>query len=330
MDPLAHILSSIRLKSPLLGQVRLGRDVSLTVSDPGALPYALPQALKAAAPFHYVERGRCRLVTSKVQIDLEAGDTVMFPRWPAYSLETGEACNVLAIAEVALEGHQPLWTLEYGQDVSLEVEAGEPPFEAELLGGFFAFDSTSAGLLLNDLPELIHISGGSHGVTGLLTAELEFMRKDGGARPGYTATAVRLLEVLLIEILRSWASESQHAPGRLRGMLDPRLAQVFNAMHAKPGCHWTLEKLAAVAGQSRSGFARYFATVVGATPGAYLAEWRCQLAERRLVASDESISQIACDLGYESSFAFTRMFRRLKGVTPKRFRMQRRERSQIT
>jgi AraC-like DNA-binding protein len=316
MDALGHILSSIRLTSPLLAQLRLGNDVTLSMGT--------RDAPITAAPFHYVERGHCRLITPDGQINLRAGDTVLLSRWPAYRLETGAATHSLSIAEIGAERRLPQWTMGAGLDVSLDVQAGGPPYEAELLGGIFAFDSAGAAFLLKDLPEHIHISADDHGLASILRAALAFIREDEAGKPGYAATAVRLLEVLLIEILRSWALATRHAPGRLSGMSDPLLAPALYGMHTQPGRKWTLAELASLAGRSRSGFASHFAATVGVTPAAYLAEWRCQLGERRLAAYDDSIARIAYDLGYDSSFAFTRMFRRSRGVTPKRFRMQRR------
>lgn len=316
MDALGHILSSIRLTSPLLAQLRIGADVSLMMRD--------QRPSDTAAPFHYVERGQCVLVTPATELRLDTGDAVLLPRWPPYRLETGAATNTLSISEVAAEGRLPIWTPEDGLDEAVDLEAGEPPYEVQMLGGVFAFGSAGAGFLLKDLPEHIHIKADGEGIASLLRAALAFMRADGGGEPGYGATMVRLLEVLLVEILRSWALKSRHGPGRLRGMIDPTLAPAFFAMHTQPGRPWTLRELADASRRSRSSFASHFAATVGVTPGAYLAEWRCQIAERRIAAGEEPIARIAYDLGYESAYAFTRMFRRLRGVTPKRLRMMRR------
>ena len=62
---------------------------------------------------------------------------------------------------------------------------------------------------------------------------------------------------------------------------------------------------------------------LGMTPGAYLANFRMQEAERLLVRSDMSVTEIAGAVGYSSLSYFSKEFCAQYGVTPKRYRMQR-------
>ncbi len=315
MDALSHSLTSIRLTSPLLALLHIGQDVSLKMDGGGPSP--------AACPFHYVIAGSLRLATAEFELVLQKGDLVILPHWPPHCLQTGSASNEISIRDLVSEQRQPAWSLQEGLDTSVVLRTGEPPLTAVDFGGIFAFDRPHAASFLRDLPPYLCVSGQARGIDGILNAALGFTMDEKTQRPGYAATAARLLEVLLIETLRSWTLSTPHGPGRLRGMVDAKLTKVLHMIHSRPGHRWKLQDLAAIAGQSRSHFAVNFRSVLGITPAAYITEWRCQLAESRLQGS-ESIAKIALDLGYASSFAFSRAFTAVRGMTPAQFRRGRR------
>ena len=84
----------------------------------------------------------------------------------------------------------------------------------------------------------------------------------------------RLFEVVLIQILRHLMYSGQTQVGMLGGLAHPRLRQAMVAMHERPAEDWSLERLASIAGMSRSVFANAFRETVGCTPGVYLQRWR--------------------------------------------------------
>jgi AraC-like DNA-binding protein len=91
-------------------------------------------------------------------------------------------------------------------------------------------------------------------------------------------------------------------------------------MHRDP-CHpWTLAELTRAIGASRSVLAERFARFLKESPLAYLARWRLQLASRRLRATQDTVLQVAVDVGYESEAAFNRAFKREFGLPPAQYR----------
>ena len=96
-------------------------------------------------------------------------------------------------------------------------------------------------------------------------------------RPARDLVLARLLEVLLIEALRS-TTHTAASPGLLRGLADPRLAAAIRCMHERPGQTWTVAELAKAAALSRSTFFDRFRRAVGAAPMDYLLTWRMALA----------------------------------------------------
>ena len=103
--------------------------------------------------------------------------------------------------------------------------------------------------------------------------------------------------------------------GWLSGLRDPVVGQALAALHGVPKEEWTVEKLARLAGVSRSVLAERFTEIVGQPPMQYLALWRMQLASRLLI-DGEQVAATADAVGYESEAAFSRAFKKLVGQSP--------------
>lgn len=84
----------------------------------------------------------------------------------------------------------------------------------------------------------------------------------------------------------------------------------------------TLHDLAAQVTLSRHYVCTAFRHSTGFTPYEYLTTLRIRRAKELLVASRQSISDIAAAVGYGTASAFTASFRRATGTTPSRFRSQ--------
>jgi len=120
-----------------------------------------------------------------------------------------------------------------------------------------------------------------------------------------------------VQILRAWLPNQPSWLGALR---DPVVGTAVAKLHAEPAREWTTSELAREAAVSRATLTRRFASVLGEAPAAYLTRWRMDVAARRLRDSDESLEQVAAAVGYTSVYAFSRAFRRARGVPPGRFR----------
>lgn len=138
-------------------------------------------------------------------------------------------------------------------------------------------------------------------------------------RCGQRLLADRLFEVLLLQLLR-WMLDQRDAPlplGLMRGLADPRLARALTAVHARPGEAWSLARMAAEAGMSRSRFAQAFREALGLTPAGYLAGWRLAIARSELRAG-KPLKVLAAELGYANASALSRLFaHRHAGLSPR-------------
>jgi AraC-like DNA-binding protein len=188
------------------------------------------------------------------------------------------------------------------------------PIDMRALVGYCIFQSDDSTLLSSLLPGLVVVRG-EHRLAMLM----QLLGDEAvGRKPGREVVLQHLLEVLLIEALRSTADLGD-SPGLLRGLSDDRLAVAIRGMHARPERGWTVAELAREAALSRSGFHERFQSAVGMAPMEYLKAWRLALAKDLLRKREASVGEIARQVGYRSASAFSVAFTRDVGVSPARY-----------
>jgi transcriptional regulator GlxA family with amidase domain len=157
-----------------------------------------------------------------------------------------------------------------------------------------------------------------HGAERLSTLVRLVGDESSARRSGRDLVLTRLVEVLLIEALRSTPGEDA-PPGLLRGLADARLALALRQMHADPARSWTVAQLAKKAALSRSAFFDRFTRAVGLPPMEYLLAWRMAVAKDLLRRHDYGIAEVAERVGYGSASTFSTAFSRHVGQPPSRY-----------
>ena len=190
-----------------------------------------------------------------------------------------------------------------------------PPWPSKReINGHCAFASPDAALLVALLPELVHVRGDAKLATLVAMAGEEARAE----KPGHEVVLAHLLEVMLIEALRSAAGVSA-SPGLLRGLADERLAAAIRRMHEAPERGWSVAELAREAALSRSAFFERFGREVGVAPMEYLLTWRMALAKGLLRRGRGAVAEVAEKVGYRSASAFSVAFARHVGTAPARY-----------
>jgi AraC-like DNA-binding protein len=244
----------------------------------------------AGQPFYCVVlHGGCRLAAAgHASVALTQGDFVLIPAAHDYTVSSAEPPSPGQYAEPVVLA---------GGEIRLGVSEGPP--DVQILVGHCAFGSPDAALLVSLLPQLVHVRGEAR-----LATLVELVGEETrGARPARDLVLTRLLEVLLIEALRSTARTAA-SPGLLRGLADPRLAAAIRHMHERPGHAWTIAELAKEAALSRSTFFDRFRRAVGTTPMDYLLTWRMALAQNLLRRRQGGITEVARRVGYSSELCW--------------------------
>ena len=211
------------------------------------------------------------------------------------------------------EGHE-LATLG---DLGVRTWGNDPDGSTELLTGTYQVLGEICRPLLRALPPLAVIRRGET-QTPLIPLLAEEITKE---QPGQEAVLDRLLDLLLIAVLRTWFTRpGAETPGWYRAQSDHVVGAALKLLHDHPARQWTVAELAAETHVSRACLARRFTTLVGQPPMTYLANWRLALTADMLSHPDQTIGAIAETVGYGSSFALSAAFKRVRGISPQQHR----------
>lgn len=295
-DVLSQVLTMIRLRGELVYSARLGA--------PWAIAFG-----KGAAHFHFVEQGRAWLKTAgAAPIPIKQGDMLLLPHGTGHLICDDPATPPAAIATLIEHHFDPLHSqLSYGGDGAA----------TRIVGGLFNFEGGSLAAVMAALPVVVHIPSEGGQTPDWLDAIAHFLVKESHeVEPGSSLMISRLIDLLVIRSLRTWAA-SQSRPGSwLGGLGEERIGRVLSAIHAAPFQPWTIKELAGIAATSRSVFAERFTARVGEAPLHYVKRWRLTLAADMLTSGGLKVTQAAQRTGYTSDAAFSRAFKAQFGYAP--------------
>ena len=271
----------------------------------GTSPWRVSRS-DAGQPFYCVVlEGGCRMeIDGHAPIELLSGDFALIP-------------STYGITVSSLEAPPP--GVETPEPVALgngEFKVGTPdgPIDARMLVGHCSFGSPDASLLVSLLPQFVQVRGEQR-----LATLVQLVREESREqRPAREIVLSRLLEVVLIEALRSTAGTNA-SPGLVRGLADCRLAASIRGLHDRPAHTWTVAELAKEAALSRSTFFERFSRAVGVAPMQYLLAWRMALAKDLLRRYDGSVAEVAERVGYSSASTFSVAFTRHVGQPPSEY-----------
>ena len=186
--------------------------------------------------------------------------------------------------------------------------------ETVLLTGVYLMEGEVTRRLLRTLPRTMVLRAGELD-TPLLDLLADEVVRDA---PGQEAVLDRLLDLLLITLLRTWFERpGSEPPPWYAAQGDAVVGPALRLVQHHPEHPWTVAELAARAGVSRAAFARRFADLVGEPPMAFLTSWRIALAADLLLDPEATIGSVARQVGYATPFALSAAFKRERGVSPR-------------
>ena len=140
--------------------------------------------------------------------------------------------------------------------------------------------------------------------------------------PGGRLCAESLANVLVVQLIRQMSNKQGsngvilESGGRLA---RHALREVEEYIHTHLDQNIALADLANVAHLSEFHFARLFKQTTGLPPHQFVIYQRVERAKRLIAAGRLSLAQIAIEVGFSDQSQLSRHFKRLVGVTPKRF-----------
>lgn len=103
-------------------------------------------------------------------------------------------------------------------------------------------------------------------------------------------------------------------------LFQPEQINFKNTVEANLFNNLTISELAHLTTRSESTFKRDFKKIYGVSPAKYIKTKRLEKAEKILRTSDQSISSVAWDCGFENVAHFSNSFRLQYGHSPRSYR----------
>ena len=248
---------------------------------------------------------------------LTRGD-VMIARGPGHYTVAGDPAT--PPAAVILPGQRCV-TLE-GEDLQERWRLGVRTWgnaedgQTLLITGAYHLDGEVSDRLLRVLPDLLVLRDDEWDspVIPLLTQELV---KD---EPGQEAVLDRLLDLLLIAVLRAWfARPEAQSPAWYRAA---RSGDRARPAPAPPQPRPPLDGGRTGPGDRPlpSGARTSLQRPGGRAPMSFLTSWRIALAADLLLEPGATVGSVAPKVGYSSPFALSTAFKRVRGMSPQQYR----------
>lgn len=208
-------------------------------------------------------------------------------------------------------------SLKEAMTLGVRTWGNSPEGSTVMITGTYEVSAAVGDRLLRALPRLLVLRDNEWDCPLVPILGTEMIKEE----PGQEVMLDRLLDLLLITVLRAWFARTESgAPLWYRAHGDPVVGRALRLLQNNPAHKWTVADLAAESGVSRAALARRFTEMVGEPPMAYLTEWRLALAADLLRESDTTVGAVARKVGYGSAFALSAAFKRVHGVSPQQFR----------
>ena len=146
-----------------------------------------------------------------------------------------------------------------------------------------------------------------------LKAELEI---DGLSNRLY---AESMANSLAVHLLRRYSTQKPEIRVYSGSLPSHKLQQVIDYIQAHLAEDVSLEAIATEISMSQYYFARLFKQSTGYSPYQYLIKCRIERAQELMMQAQQSIANVALQVGFTSQSQFGRHFKRITGVTPKQF-----------
>lgn len=288
-----------------LANVRGSLDLRCQFQGDWALDHA--QEAGGVAPYHIVLAGHCRMeLPDGRRITLAAGDILVLPGGSGHVLLSNGARVASTTPQRILGGLLPVQ--RFGDGVELD-----------LLCGRFLYQRDS--MLFAALPDHLLIAGSAFLNTAPLPSLVALLRIEADLNQMAGQFIVNALSSALFAlVLRAHLQNSTQIEGTLALLTDKRLGRVWQAMLDDPAHDWNVEALAGLANMSRATFIRAFSKLSGSSPWTLLTKVRMERAYGLVTRTQDGLSDIAVQVGYQSQAAFSKVFKDTYGCAPGQLR----------
>ncbi|WP_020620916.1 helix-turn-helix transcriptional regulator [Paenibacillus daejeonensis] len=248
----------------------------------------------------YVSQGEAATTMSGMRHRVEAGQMIFLPSGVFHQNE------VVSVPDAKFMGIH----FDFFDELEIQTEADMVVREDELQEGKFAREPWTEGLPL--------FSGMTVVTPPLPCVQLmeQLVQEFTMRSPGYEVACQGLMQQILVQLLRIAMTDqlertSEHSV---------RLTELMGQIEAQPSSDWSGDVLAGRLDLSRDHAAKLFRQAAGMPPSSYVQSVRHREARKLLRETDWPIERIGEKVGYPDIHYFSRLFRRLEGISPREYR----------
>lgn len=292
MDVLSDILVSAAWKNDLLSKGQIYES------------FGFHFPCEKSGGFHVVTQGSCYARMGNKMFPLQKGDLLFITKGIHHELLSDPKAKVVTIERFLGEKKQQTKTeTPVTTFVSVRYEVPSGPIHP----------------LLMELPEFIYIPYSSIQKHHSLEDIIQILSKELELNLGTDLIVQRLTDIMLYYMIRIWLNQQENSPvGWIKAFHDKSVLYALEKLHNAYAKDWTIESLAKETGISRANLANKFRDVLGIPPMEYLAKLRMDKARQLFQKGNMGLEEIAQNVGYASSFSFSKAYKRIYGNSPSR------------
>ncbi len=300
-DPIADALTALRVRSSIFCLSEL------------TAPWGFSVHGAPMSKFHLVLSGAGWLtLAGEEPVLLRDGDLVLLPRGQAHTMRDEPGTDVIALDRLIAE---------HSVDGGSRISYGGSGEVTRVLCGAFSLDDEQRVLPL--LPEVLRVDAESVAMSTWLAPMLSSLETEAaGGDQGSSAIQAKIADVFVAQALRAWLTASDRAGVLPVAVLsdDAAVAEAISLVRQRLAAPWTVDRLAAHAGLSRTVFISRFRRSVGESPMRYVTRLRLSAAAGLLSTTRLSLLDIAAATGYQNDSSLSKAFSREFGRAPGSFR----------
>lgn len=125
------------------------------------------------------------------------------------------------------------------------------------------------------------------------------------------------VNLLLLEFISSFIYAREINPA---GSESDKITESISFMKKNIACQHSVQDLAQQQNLSVTHYSRMFRSKTGSSPNQYFSELKIQKSCQYLYFTDRSIKEICAELGFQDPYYFSRLFKKLIGVSPAKYK----------
>lgn len=192
------------------------------------------------------------------------------------------------------------------------------PRQVRLVSGFGLSETEQGEIFRKLLSARNRCFGAGHDLGWLIARLVRELTQPGVMS---RTKVIALSRAVLCELVGS--VHSLQAANQKISPSEQQVLRFVDELHSNCSKPWTLESMATTCNLKRTQFESLTKKLTGDTPSLLLNRFRVRQAQQALKNSNQSITDIAFDAGFDSSQYFARVFQKLAGTTPSEYRRQR-------